>query len=171
MSEQWYVICTHQSKETWAKENLENQEFATYLPMCWSAWSNKPRIRPLLPGYIFARADMAVTEKARKLWSTRGVSTVLCSGQHPSPVPDYMIEEIKGREVDGLVQLKPKMRSPFARGDVVRLKGSPLDAVFEEPIDNHRASVFISLLNRTQRLVVPLARLASGGSQLRAAVR
>ena len=163
MTEQWYVGCCYSNQEKIALENLERQQFKVYLPMCVMLWAIRPRVRPLFPSYIFIKADWDNPDCAA-IWSTRGISTILCSGTNPQPISSDIIDDIKAREKHGLVQLPPKHRTKFVKGDTVRVRGSPLDAIFEEVVDNARAALFISLLGQQKRIVVPITRLAAPGA-------
>ena len=160
MSRQWYVGISKQGQETLAKRELENQGFGVYLPLCIKEWARKPRIAPFLPSYLFIHLD-PVCERWRSVFSTFGMRTVLCSGDHPQPIPEWIVDGIKEREVDGLVRLPPKIACKFTKGDRIAVKGSPVDALFDEVVDHRRAAVFLSLLGRTNRLIVPLSKLSS----------
>ncbi len=160
MSRQWFVGVTRQGQETLARRELENQKFGTYLPMCISEWARKPRVRPFLPSYIFIALD-PVCDRWRSVFSTFGMRTVLCSGDHPQAASDWIIQGIKEREVDGLVRLPPKVQCRFNKGDRVMIRGNPVDALFDEVVDHRRAIVFLSLLGRANRLIVPLSQLRS----------
>ena len=161
MSKQWYIGVTKQGQETLARRELGNQGFITYLPMCIAEWARKPKIRPFLPSYIFIALD-PVSDRWRAVFSTFGMRTVLCSGDRPQVAGDWIIDGIKEREIDGLVRLPPKVQCKFQKGDRVNVRGSSMvDVLFEEALDHKRAVVFLSLLGRTNRLVVPLAKIAA----------
>jgi transcription antitermination factor NusG len=172
MSLQWYVACAHQGQERLAKQQLEAQQFEVYLPMCISA---RGLIRPFLAPYIFVKVDLDDRSvRWRALYSTRGVRKVLQSpsGDRPQVVPAWVVEEIMGREVGGLVKLPPQLYSRFGKGDRVRVVNgghrlavaSALDAVFETMVDRTRAKVFVSLLGRQNGLVVPLSKLTAASA-------
>ncbi len=158
MSRQWFVGVTRQGQETLAKRELGNQNFETYLPMCIAEWARKPKVRPFLPSYIFIALD-PVCDRWRSVFSTFGMRTVLCSGDKPQAAGDWIIESIKEREVDGLVRLPPKVQCRFNKGDRITIRGNPVEALFEEVVDHRRAVVFLSLLGRANRLVVPLSQV------------
>ncbi len=160
MPRQWFVGVTHQAKEVLAKRELQNQGFETYLPMCLIEWARKPKIKPFLPSYIFIGLNPDC-DRWRSVFSTYGMRTVLCSGDKPQAAPDWIVNQIKEREVDGLVRLPPKAQCKFKSGDVVKLRGSPVDAIFDEVVDHRRAAVFLSLLGRANRLIVPLTKIVS----------
>jgi transcriptional antiterminator RfaH len=160
MAKQWFCGCPHQGKERLAKRELENQQFETYLPMVICDWAKKPRIGFFLPGYIFIALDPD-NQRWRSIFSTYGMRTMLFSGDRPSPVPGWILEEIRAREVDGLVRLPPKVQSKHKHGDSVAIKGSPMQAVFDEVVDHRRAAVFLSLLGQTKRAIIQLNRLTA----------
>ncbi len=160
MSRQWFVGVTKQGQETLARRELGNQGFETYLPLYVSEWAKKPKIKPFLPSYIFIALD-PVCDRWRAVFSTFGMRTVLCSGDRPQAAADWIITEIKEREIDGLVRLPPKVQCRFNKGDRVMIRGNPVDALFDEVVDHRRAIVFLSLLGRANRLIVPLSQLRS----------
>jgi transcription antitermination factor NusG len=162
MPKQWFCATSHQGQEKLAKRELENQQFETYVPMCISEWARKPRIKAFLPGYVFVRIDLEDrSTRWRCVFSTYGVRSVICSGDRPQPVYDYIIDEIKAREQGGLVQLPPRVRCKFQHGETVRVKGNPIDAIFDEVLDHRRAAIFLSLLGRPNRVIVPLTKIAA----------
>src|SRR5579872_1619706 len=131
MNEHWYVAIARQGKEYLAKRELENQSFIVYLLLYIAEWAKKPRIKPLLPSYLFVKLAEE-NGRWRSMLSTYGVRTVLCSNDKPQAVAAWVIDEIQAREVGGLVQLPPRVRCSYQKGDNVRIKGSPLDAIFDE---------------------------------------
>ena len=58
---------------------------------------------PLFPGYAFIAVELQ-WHAAR--W-TAGVINLIMDGTGPARVPDSVIEEIRGREVGGLIELVP----------------------------------------------------------------
>ena len=165
MSLQWYVACAHQGQERLAKQQLEAQEFEVYLPMCISGFYNSrmlPRIKPFLAPYFFIRIDLDDRNKRwNAVYSTRGIRSVI-GGARPQAISRWIVDEIKSREVEGYVQLPPSLQCRFAKGDAVKVKG--LDAVFHEVVDKTRAEVFLKLLGKTNKLIVPLSKLTAAAA-------
>jgi transcription antitermination factor NusG len=161
MALHFYVGLTQPCREKLANQQLQAQGFETYLPMCIVGVA-KPRIATFLPGYIFIRMDFKDPNvRWNAVYSTRGMRDMIPVGTgRPQAISDWIIEEIKAREDGGLVRLPPK--PVFVKGQKVRVKGSPLDAVFFENVDHRRAAVFVSLLGKPNRLVVPFSRLTAG---------
>jgi len=158
----WFCSTVYQGKEKWAKLNLEKKDFETYLPQCVSGWKNRqPVIRPFLPGYLFVRVEPDDRNQWRPLFSTAGVKSVICSGEKPQVVQDWIVAGIQEREVDGLVRLEPRVECRFKQGDVVRMRGSPLDALFQEMTGHDRALVLINLFGKQLPKTVMLSRLSA----------
>lgn len=57
----WYVVQTHQKKESVADKNISNQGFETFLPTCVEQTirrgEKRERTQPLFPGYMFVEFD------------------------------------------------------------------------------------------------------------------
>jgi transcriptional antiterminator RfaH len=159
MSKQWFIGIYQPGRWVLAKRELEKQEFETYMPIYVSEWKRIPKVSPFLPGYIFIRMD-SDHQRWRSILSTFGMRSILCTDSRPHPVADWIIDDIRSREVNELVQLPPPLRCKFKKGDKVQMKNSPLQMVFDEPIDARRAAAFISILGRQDiRTVVPLNKL------------
>jgi transcriptional antiterminator RfaH len=148
MAKQWFVGVTKRGKERFASRELLNQHFEVYLPLYIRERVATPLIVPFLPGYIFIRMD-TVEQRWQAALSTFGMRTVIYANDRPLAVPDIILQELRAREVDGIIRLPPKLESKFKKGDVVRARGSPLDMVFAEMKDAKRSVVFLSLLGRT----------------------
>ena len=161
MAQQWFVGLYQPGRGALARRELSQQGFSTYMPMYVAEWKRVPKVQPFLPGYIFIHMD-SEAQRWRSILSTYGMRTMLCSDNRPSPIPDWVIDEIRSREVNELVQLPPPMKCKFQKGDKVSMKGSPLQMIFDEPVDSKRAAVFYSILGRNDlRAMVPMNRLYS----------
>jgi len=141
----WSVALTKAQLEHTAAENLHRQGFDTYIPKYSQGVGKESKIRLLFPRYIF----VLITDRWHCINGTRGVSRlILTTENRPAVVPDKAIDDIKSREVKGLVQLTPKDK--FQPGDQVRLEqGSVLMyGVVEGMRDADRVRVLIDLLGR-----------------------
>ena len=114
---------------------------------------NATGVAPLFPRYLFVGIDMT-SQRWRSIFSTFGVSRLVCSGDMPAPIADAVIDALKGREdASGLVQLRPAFRA----GDQVRV----LDGVFADCLglyegirDSDRVAILLDLLGRKVRVTV-----------------
>ena len=110
----------------------------------------------LFSRYLFLRADLA--RCARPLINTApGVVGLVAFGGTPAPVPDAVIEEIRGREDDdGLVPLAdPTTLKP---NDKLRIiDGALCDVIglFVKAADNDRVVLLLDLLGRQVRTRLP----------------
>ncbi len=162
--ESWFVARTHLQRERWARQNLENQGFEVYLPLYVPLIGTKRGeeiVRCFLPGYLFFRCDGSDGAHFNRVGGTLGVARILRAGDPltgpPEKVPDWIVQDIKDREKNGLVQLPPRLLSNFKKGDKVKIGG--LDAIFDEVKDRKRATVFLSFFSRNQKKDVLLSRL------------
>jgi transcriptional antiterminator RfaH len=169
----WYAVVTHAGKERLAKFHLGRQGFETYLPMrapLTRGLAAKPaQPRPMFPRHLFVSVDLNAPGW-RSIYSTIGVSSVLTTGSgeasRPRAVPNFVIEALQAREINGLVVLdRPEVAAavcPHKKGDTVRIgmgRYADMDAIFEERVDNARVSLLVQLLGREHRVVTHLAHL------------
>jgi transcriptional antiterminator RfaH len=110
---------------------------------------------PLFPRYLFVQIDMG-TQRWRSIFSTVGVSRLICAGETPLPVNQQILATLKKREDDtGLIRVESGPR--FRVGDKVRiLDGAFADCLglYEGMPDCDRVSVLLDLLGRKVRIVM-----------------
>src|ERR1041385_5933087 len=86
---QWYVVQTQANAENKAVAHLSRQGYATYLPRYLKRRRHARRVdvvaAPLFPRYLFVEFDMGV-QRWRSIYSTIGVSRLVCNGEFPAPV-------------------------------------------------------------------------------------
>jgi transcriptional antiterminator RfaH len=144
----WSIVQTHSQRERLAAEQLAQRGFHVYLPKIRITTKLGGRrvhsLVPLFPSYLFLRID--------RVWypvlSTVGVLRVLRNAdREPARLDDEIINEIRGREVRGIIKL-PK---PVRIGDRVRIvRGSFRDhvGVYEGMSGKERERVLLDLLGR-----------------------
>jgi transcriptional antiterminator RfaH len=155
----WYVAQTQPNAESKAIAHLSRQGFKTYLPRILKRRRHARRVEvvsaPLFPRYLFVEIDVAV-QRWRSIYSTVGISQLVCTGDTPTPVSDQVVCLLKGREdAAGFIELE--RRPQFSVGDEVRV----LDGVFSECLglydgmpDRNRIAVLLDLLGRKVRVLV-----------------
>lgn len=156
----WAVATCRSHSETWAKENLERQNFETYLPLMIQAGKPTatnpkpgPVVKPFLPGFIFVRLNPSV-DRWRALFSTRGLKTVLMAGERPALIADAEVNKIRCREEGGFIKLLRADDAPkrFERGQSVKINDygafHGFDALFEEYVDKDRCLVLVNVFGR-----------------------
>jgi transcription antitermination factor NusG len=97
----WAVCQTHPQAERWARDNLQRQGYATFLPICWSLRpdrvtpSLKHRIqRPLFGNYLFVTVD----QHWAPIQHTRGVLRLLMANGRPGIVASAAVDALRAAE-------------------------------------------------------------------------
>ncbi len=154
----WAAINTHPHREHIAVEHLARQAFHVYCPRELKRIRHARRVqdvlRPLFPGYVFARVSPELT-MWRPILSTYGVRALVRIGDRPAFVDGDFIEGLRAREVDGVIA-KPAV--PYQLGQEVRLNGGPFDGIIGRIVemkDNDRLVLLMKLLQQDVRLKVP----------------
>ena len=162
----WYVVQTQANAENKAAVHLARQGFTIYLPRYLKKRRHARRVEtvtaPLFPRYIFVEIDMAV-QRWRSIYSTVGVSRLVCNGDQPAPVPDDVIGSLRSREdISGLIRLVH--RPNFRIGDKVRiLEGAFYDclAIYDGMTDRERVGILLDLLGRKVRISLDAEAIAA----------
>ena len=157
----WYVVHTKPRGEETALFHLRRQDFDAYLPRHLKKRTHARRTDwvpcPLFPNYMFVAID---TDKARwrSIRGTIGVNGLVCSGDHPSPVPEGIVEAIRAQENEnGFVDLRRD--EVFKKGERVEIANGPFAearGIFECDDSKDRVIVLLSLLGREVRTRVKL---------------
>jgi transcriptional antiterminator RfaH len=162
----WYVAQTQPNAESKAVAHLGRQGFVTYLPRYMKRRRHARRVdlvpAPLFPRYLFIEIDTTI-QRWRSIFSTVGVSQLVCTGDTPTPVSDQVVTLLKDREdTAGFIQLD--RRPMFRVGDKIRV----LDGVFADCIglyegmkDNDRVAILLDLLGRKVRVMVDLESVSA----------
>lgn len=165
MSALWYAVHTQVSAEAKAAWHLANQGYEVYLPRYRKERRHARRVEqvtaPLFPRYLFVRLDLEV-EQWRSINGTVGVCYLLTNGERPLAVGEDVITAVQAREDDdGLVRLAS---TAFTKDQLVRVADGPLadvEGLFQEMSDGQRATLLLTLLGRSVRVTVPLAKIVA----------
>jgi len=157
--QRWYLVQSHPNGEHKAVGHLNRQGFVTYLPRYLKRRRHARRIEmvaaPLFPRYLFVAIDMTL-QRWRSIYSTLGVSQLVCAGDRPISVPDEVVAALKRREdASGCIKLEPRVR--FRAGDNVRvLNGAFSDCLglYEGMPAGERVSILLDLFGRKVRVLV-----------------
>ncbi len=162
----WYVAQTQANAENKAVAHLARQGFATYLPRYLKRRRHARRVdvvaAPLFPRYLFVEINMAV-QRWRSIYSTVGITRLVCNGEHPAPVPEQVVDVLKSREnTSGFIQLDH--RPKFKTGDKIRiLEGAFYDClgIYDGMPDRDRVGILLDLLGRKVRVVLDAEVIAA----------
>jgi transcriptional antiterminator RfaH len=153
----WIVVNTKPSAEHTALENLQRQAFEAYCPMLRKRRSHARRVdmvlRPLFPGYLFARCG-AQARRWRPILSTYGVRSVVRAAEEPSLIDHGFIVSLKAREIDGAI-VRPAR--PYEVGQKVQIAGGPFEGIVTTIIgldEEERVVVLLDVLQRAARLTL-----------------
>ena len=148
----WACARLEPHRERLALHCLGLAGYVTYLPRIRERrLSHGRRIEvrpPLFPGYAFFVVE-AQWHLAR--WSV-GVLGLIMNGLQPAKVPDRVIDEIRGRERNGLIELAPP--PSLRRGARVRILAGPFRdhlAIFADMRPRQRVEILLQLLGGEQR--------------------
>ena len=146
--------------------HLNRQDFRTYLPRYLKRRHHARHVKtvaaPLFPRYLFVAIDINV-QRWRSIFSTIGVSRIVCNGEHPSAIPNEVVIALKVREdAGGFVRLNNHPN--FRPGDKIRV----LDGVFTDCFglyegmkDCDRVAVLLDLLGRKVRVMIDVESVAA----------
>lgn len=154
----WSVASTENQRETIAAFFLAQSGFQTYLPRLRVNRGRKSRVVPLFPMYIFVR----VVAQWHIIESTIGVVNLVKTAGGPARLSDEIVEQIRSREVDGLIKL-PTPGKRFKRGDRVSIaRGSFRGhvALYDGMSARDRVFVLLELLGRQTRVELKFGDIA-----------
>ncbi|EPL08511.1 transcription/translation regulatory transformer protein RfaH [Pseudomonas sp. CF161] len=153
----WYLVQCKSRQDERAEENLRRQGYQCYRPQRRYERIIQGRRRAvvdsLFPGYLFiALGDSANWAPLR---STRGVNRLVAFNGNPLAVAGSLIEELRQRTS----HLDASLLLP---GETVRISEgcfADLEAIFESAVGEERVILLLTLLNRQQRIELPLSSI------------
>lgn len=160
----WYIICSKPKKEQEAEISLNNIGIDVYLPLCKKKKkSGKYKIEvvsPLFPGYLFAKFEFETY--FQKVRYSRGVKKLLGNGENLWMIEEIKIEDIKNREEDGLVRLRPKVEN-FSPGDRIIVDEGDFEGwegiFYEDFPEEKRAMIMLTSVSYTNKMLLPKSYL------------
>ena len=160
----WYLLRTKAGKERWVRDQLMTLVPGVFLPMLKARaprWGRlATTVGPLFPCYVFARFDLAKSYFDVKYLP--GVQGFISAGPDPLAVPEEIIEQIKGRGVDDIVEIVEK---PFDTGERVRILEGPFrgfEAIFDRYLSGaERVAILLNAVEAAGlRIVLPASTVA-----------
>lgn len=153
----WYVIHCKPYQDERALEHLIRQGFECFRPVRHLERHRDGKCivvtEALFPRYLFIRLD-SVNDNWYPISSTRGVSEIVRFNEHPLPVPDKIIEEVRERLA------RPTSPEPYLKpGERVRIVEGPfaqLEAIFLASSGDERVILLLNILQSDQRVHFPL---------------
>jgi transcriptional antiterminator RfaH len=133
---------------------LELAGYRTYLPKCRERrrLPNNRQVEvaaPLFPSYAFVWIEL----QWRVARWTPGVIGFIMIGESPAHVPEQLIDTLKSRERDGVIDLpRPRPRA-YLRGDRIRIRHGPFagqPAIYSGMRPRDRVAVLLTMLGSSR---------------------
>jgi transcriptional antiterminator RfaH len=156
----WCCAQHEPNREALACHTLGLNHYEVYLPRIRTRRTTATRktieaSAPLFVSYVFIRVVAGQWWAARR---SAGISRIILDGERPAVVPDVVIDAIKAREVDGLIQLASPPPE-FSLGDKLRIVQGPFAGqivLFEGMTSRQRVECLLAVLGAERK--VSLAR-------------
>jgi len=146
----WYLVYTKQKNEDLVEKKISGAGFevvnAKIKERKYYRRKLQDMVSPCFPNYVFVRFDNP--KDYRLIKYTRGVSSIVGTGDAPMAVPDEIVRGVAERMKDGIIRFE---RHDLNNGDMVRINNGPLsgiDAIFEKEMrGSDRVCVLLSAIN------------------------
>ena len=162
----WCAVQFHSQRERMATHFLTQAGFTIWLPrireQCIIRGRREHVLRPLFPGYLF----IEIVLQWHAAQTAPGVIRLIKNGERPVRVPDKVIEELRGREKNGAVEL-PEPPPRLRPGGRVRVTGGPFrghSGLVAGMAPHERVTVLLPLLGAQQRVSVPAGDVEAVGA-------
>jgi transcriptional antiterminator RfaH len=154
----WYLVYCKPRQEKTALLNLARQGYESYLPLMREPRRRHGRrvsvVAPMFPRYLFVHLDQT-TDNWGPIRSTVGVASMVRFGQRATPIPDSLIDCLRGREdEEGIQNVMPEALKSGAR---VRILDGPFtgyEGIFQVRTGKERVVVLLDILGRQARASV-----------------
>ncbi|MEW5901107.1 MAG: transcription termination/antitermination NusG family protein [Acidobacteriota bacterium] len=152
----WYVINTKPNRESQVEKLFTEGGFCYYNPV----YRQEGRVRPFFPSYGFLVFEFPAQYQMVKF--TRGVKRVVGSKVGPIPIPEAVIQELKAREIQGLIELEKHGVEPRV-GDQIEVAEGPLRGlrgIFQKEVgDKERVMILLSYVSYQGQLLIEKKKL------------
>jgi transcriptional antiterminator RfaH len=155
----WYLVRCKPNEDERARENLERQGFECFRPVRPVRPVERRRhgrkchgMEALFPRYLFIHLD-SVHDNWYPIRSTRGVNQIVRFNEHPLPVGDAIIEEIRAR-LAGTQAPEPYLK-PGQRVEITEGAFRQLEAIFVSSSGDERVVLLLQIMQTEQKLEFP----------------
>ena len=153
---EWYVLNTKPKKEFQVERLFQEGGFTVYNPK----YKQENRILPFFPGYEFVQFEFP--DQYQMVKYTRGVKRIVGNDKGPIPMDAEVIQRIRAREINGLVELEKYGREPEV-GDEIEVMEGPLKGlrgIFKKELSaKDRVLILLNYVSYQGRMVVKKERL------------
>lgn len=159
----WYLVQCKPRDSFRAKSHLDEQGYRTYLPTHSVKRKHARRVyyqtEPLFPHYLFLETSAESNWAAIR--STRGVSRIVSFNGRPIPVCD---EIVLGLRQQCAILAGQEPEPIFRQGQKVVITDGcfrELEAIVQTTRGDERVILLLSMLNRQQRVELPVSSVAT----------
>jgi transcription antitermination factor NusG len=152
----WYVINAKPKKEFQVERLFIEGGFEIYTPK----YIQDKQIKPFFPGYQFLRFEYP--EQYRMVKYTRGVKSVIGNDSGPIPIADEVINRIRAREVNGVIELEKYGLEPGLGDEIEVMEGAMkgLRGVFhKEMTAKERVIILLNYVSYQGTLIIEKKKL------------
>ena len=152
----WYVLNTKPKKEFHVEKIFIEAGFRIYNPK----YKHEERVKPFFTGYEFIYFDFP--DQYQLVKYTRGVKKIVGTQESPTAIPEEVLDALKAREVDGLIELLKYGEEPVL-GDEIEVVVGPLKGlkgIFERELsDADRVLILLNYVSYQGQLVIERKKL------------
>jgi transcriptional antiterminator RfaH len=152
----WFVLNTKPKKEFQVEKLFAEGGIKVYNPK----YVHDDRIKPFFPGYEFIYFNFPAQYQLVRY--TRGVKRVVGNREGPIPVPEEVINGIKSREINGLIELYKYGEEPET-GDEIEVVEGPLKGlrgIFKKELDDkERVIILLNYVTYQGKLLIEKKKL------------
>lgn len=152
----WFVINTKPKKEFQVERLFVEGGFMVYNPK----YRYEEKIKSFFPGYEFIYFDFPA--QYRMVRYTRGVKRVIGNQVGPIPIEREIIEQIRMREVDGLIELDKYGEEPQIGDEIVVMEGpmKGLRGIFRRELsEKERVLILLNYVSYQGQLIIEKKKL------------
>lgn len=160
----WYVIQSKPRKEQFLYERLRIVGLEAFCPYIRVKPANPRarRLRPYFPGYLFARVDLARTDRPFLQRMPGAVGLVMFGGE-PAEVSEHLVNALRDH-VEAINAGGRENPQLFRQGDAVMIRNGPFsgyEAIFDADLPGQRrAQVLLSFVQGySMKLELPVEHI------------
>jgi transcription antitermination factor NusG len=154
--ENWYVLNTKPKKEAQVEKLFKEGGIKIYNPK----YKHEDSIKPFFSGYEFIYFDFPA--KCQLVRYTRGVKRIVGTRDGPTPIPEDVINKIRSREVDGLIELNKYGAEPEEGNEIEVMEGpwKGLKGIFKKELtENDRVLILLNYVSYQGQLIIEKKKL------------
>lgn len=152
----WFVLSTKPKKEFHVEKLFIEGGIKIYNPK----YLYEKRIKPFFPSYEFIYFEYPTQYQLVRY--TRGVKRIVGTREGPIPIPEQVIQEIKAREVNGLIELYKYGAEPEV-GDEIEVAEGPLKGlkgIFKKELpEKERVLILLNYVSYQGQLLIEKKKL------------